>query len=141
MEFPYLELFGALLLVYLGYSYWQQLDPRYPVGAGLVLLIATALVEAGGADAAADLLAEFVFLLLLGGAVLLLLERFRRPAHPREISGAGGPGGEEQAPDTTDERERATQDPLDHLQQQPVAPVDAPGGEDDQDERSGDCEP
>ena len=78
MAFPYLEVFAVLLLVYLGYSYWQRLDPRFPVAAALVLLVATALVEAGGATDAADTLAEYVFLLLVGGVVLMLLERVRR---------------------------------------------------------------
>jgi len=77
MTFPFLVVFGVLLLAYMGYSFWQRLDPRYLIGAALVLLVATAITEAAGATPAADTLAEYVFLLLVGGVVLMLLDQVR----------------------------------------------------------------
>lgn len=141
MAFPYLAVFGGLLLLYLGYSYWQRFDPRYPVAAGLLLLVVTALVEAGGATSAADTLAEYVFLLLLGGAVLLLAERFRSRPGRRPASGSGALPAEEHPAEPTDERQGPSDHPLDHVQEQPVAPVDAARGQDDEDEGAGDGEP
>jgi hypothetical protein len=141
MAFPYLELFGVLLLLYMGYSFWERLDPRYPVGAALVLLVATALTEAVGATAQADTLAEYVFLLLVGGVVLMLLDRVR-PALPTPPPSAGGAGvAEQESSDATNEGKGSSQQLLDDLEQQPVPPVDAPGRHDDEDEQSGDPEP
>jgi hypothetical protein len=140
MAFPYLAVFGVLFLVYMGYSFWARLDPRYPIGAGLVLLVATALTEALGASPAAATLAEYVFVLLTGGVVLMLLDRVRTASGPmptgdqsREASGVP----EEQPPHPTDEGQGPPEHPLDHLKEQPVPPVDAAGGHDDQDEQSG----
>ena len=86
MAVPYLEVFGVLLVGYMAYSFWERIDPRYPIAAGLLLLVATAVTEALGASASADVLAEYVFLLLGAGVVLLLLEQLRgrrnRPATP-----------------------------------------------------------
>ncbi len=139
MTFPYLLLFGILLLVYLGYSFWQRLDPRYPVGAALVLLEVTAFTEAFGASPQADTLAEFVFLLLVGGAILILLDRFRAR---RELLPDGSSSdrrarvAEEEPTDPTDQRKGPSEEPLDHLEQQSVPPVDAPGGHHDEDEQT-----
>ena len=46
MGFPYDAAFLALLAVYLVYSVWQHLDPRFPILAALILLVVTALVDA-----------------------------------------------------------------------------------------------
>jgi hypothetical protein len=106
MELPYLALFGILLLLYLGYSFWHRLDPRYPVVAGLVLLVVTAITEAYGGNSEANTLVEFVFLLLVGGGALFFLERYRqrRAESARPVSLKRGAGiSEEQPADPTHE--------------------------------------
>ncbi len=66
----------------MAYSEWAGLDSRYLIAGALVLLVATALVDAAGATNLANTLAEFVFFLLAGGVVLLLVDHVReRPAH------------------------------------------------------------
>ena len=134
MTFHYVALFGALLLAYMVYSAYAQLDPRLPILGALVLLVATALTEAAGFTDSADLLAEFVFLLLIAGVVLLLVDHLRkRPAS----SPSGAPSTavmDASAPEPTNELQPTPHEPLDRLQEQPVAPVDAPSDHDDQDE-------
>jgi hypothetical protein len=134
MAFPYREAFGALFLLYLVYSFWQRIDPRYPIAAALLLLVATALVEAGGATDAADTLAEYVFVLLVGGAVLLLVERLRPdPSRPGRSGERAVPPVEDPS-HPTDEGQGPAEHPLHDVQEEPVAPVDAPGRENGQDE-------
>ncbi len=84
MAFPYVLAFLGLLGVYMVYSEWARLDSRYLVAGALVLLVVTALVDAAGATAAANTLAEFVFFLLAAGVVLLLVDHVRdaSPAPP-----------------------------------------------------------
>ncbi|MGA7922593.1 MAG: hypothetical protein WCA77_01270 [Thermoplasmata archaeon] len=93
MGFPYDAAFLALLAVYLVYSVWQHLDPRFPILAALILLVVTALVDAAGAGAEANTLAVFVFFLLAGGVLLLLIDSVRpRPSadvRTRESPGSG----------------------------------------------------
>ena len=90
MTFPFVLVFLALLVAYMVYSQWAGLDSRYLVAGALVLLVATAVVDAAGEPSAADTLAEFVFFLLAGGVVLLLVDhvrgRDRDDAGPRESS-------------------------------------------------------
>jgi hypothetical protein len=141
MAFPYLEVFGILLVAYMGYSVWEQLDPRYPIGAGLVLLVATAVTDSVGAPSSADVLAEYVFLLLGAGVILLLVEQVRPRRTTLRTPLVGGPADpEEHATDPSEERDLPPQQPLDHLQQQPVALVHAPGDHDDQKEQPRDGE-
>ncbi|HYA58571.1 MAG TPA: hypothetical protein VEH57_08975 [Thermoplasmata archaeon] len=83
MGFPYVPVFLGLLLIYMVYSEWVRLDSRYLIGAALLLLAVTAVVDALGATGTANLLAEFVFFLLGGGVVLLLVD------HVRERRGRG----------------------------------------------------
>lgn len=85
MDVPYTTVFLGLLIAYLAYSVWARLDGRYPIAAALALLVATAVVDAAGDTNAANSLAEFVFFLLAGGVVLLLIE------HVRGRSTPGGP--------------------------------------------------
>ncbi len=73
----YTGLFLGLLLAYMAYSVWARLDGRLPVAAALVLLVVAAVLDALGASAPANTLAEFVFFLLLAGVVLLLIEHLR----------------------------------------------------------------
>jgi hypothetical protein len=77
---PYIPLFLALLLAYMAYSEWARLDSRFLVVAALVLLVATAMVDASGAIAAADTLAVYVFFLLAGGVALLFVDHLRERA-------------------------------------------------------------
>lgn len=77
MNFPYAEAFLALFLAYMVYSAWAGIDPRYPIGAALALLVATAIVDALGDVATANTLAEYVFFLLGGGVILLLIDHVR----------------------------------------------------------------
>lgn len=138
MAVSYTELFVGLLAAYALYSVWVRLDPRYPVAGALLLLVAAALSQAADATDAANRLAEFAFLLLAAGVLLLLIDHLRAEpgVHPpeellagREMTGQGAHEGEP-APDEV----------LERLQEEPVAPVDAPGDDHHEDERSGDAE-
>jgi len=77
VTFPYVAVFLGLLLAYMAYSEWVRLDSRYLIVGALLLLVATALVDASGSTALANILAEFVFFLLAGGVVLLLIDHVR----------------------------------------------------------------
>lgn len=81
MTFPYVPAFLGVLVVYMVYSEWVRLDSRYLVAGALVLLVATALVDAAGDTGTANTLAEFVFFLLAGGVVLLLVDHVREGPH------------------------------------------------------------
>jgi hypothetical protein len=133
MGFPAVPIFLVLLAVYVAYSWWTDLDPRYPLGAAFALLIAAAGLAAAGAIAAANTVAVFVFLLLGAGVVLLLATELRK----RRRGGGRdeGPGGPRQVPgEPADERDLAPQHPLDRLEQEPVPFIEAPGHEDGHDE-------
>ena len=134
MSFPYVEVFLALLVVYMAYSTWARLDARYPIVAALVLLIVTAIVDASGAGSAANTLAEFVFFLLGAGVVLLLIDHARAARRSTDPTGGlvGTAAGE--PAESAQPRQGTTDDPLDRLEQQPVAVVDAPGREHQPDE-------
>lgn len=112
MSFPYVPVFLALLFVYLVYSAWARLDARYPIAGALVLLVITAIVDAAGAVAAANTLAEYVFFLLSGGVVLLLVDHVREGrGAPTGPSPSGSPGPREtDSPEPTE----AGQGPADH---------------------------
>jgi hypothetical protein len=95
LQDQYQAIFGLLLLVYLGYSYWARLDPRYPVAAALVLLVVAAALDALGEQGAAIVVGVYVLLLLLGGVALLVAEHLRRPRRgPAETSRAPTPATE-----------------------------------------------
>ncbi len=111
---PYVVVFVVLLVVYVGYSLWARLDPRYPIGAALVLLIVAAVTDAAGGVGAANVLAEFVFLLLGAGVLLLLLEHVREGR--RSATPSGGATGDAQAADAAEQRERSADQPLDGSQ-------------------------
>jgi hypothetical protein len=137
--FPYIPVFLALLLAYMVYSQWARLDSRYPIAAALVLLVATAGVDAAGATATANTLAEFVFFLLAAGIVLLLLDH-ARSARPRP-AGSAVAAGDSQPADPPHERQGPTEEALDRPEQEPVALVDRPGQQHDEDEQGGDADP
>lgn len=141
MADPYTLAFLGLLGAYGVYSVWAKLDPRYPVAGGLALLVVSAVVDAAGASPTANTLATYVFY-LLGAGVLLLLVDHARTAR-RDASSAPASGGKAAAEgrDTADERDRSAKDPLDHLEQQPVAVVDRPGEHDGEKEVPGNAEP
>jgi len=105
---PYTDLFIALLGAYMLYSIWERLDSRYPIAGALGLLVVAAVVDAAGATGAANTLAVFVFLLLAGGVVLLLVDHVRE-GRPTPRSGpphseGRGDGTEDPAAQSTDER-------------------------------------
>jgi len=117
MSFPYVSAFLILLLAYMIYSEWARLDSRYPIAAALALLVATAIVDAAGAVAAANTLAEYVFFLLAGGVVLLLVDHMREG---RAVPGAGGAAGsapsvpgESEAAEAAEERQGPADEPFD----------------------------
>ncbi len=142
MTVPYLEVFLLLLGVYLVYSVWARVDPRYPIAAALGLLVITAIVDAANAIATANLLAEYVFCLLGGGVILLLVDHLRpgsSAAGPVEDS-AGTRGPEGPPAQTSDEGDLPADQPLDHMEEQLVPPVDAARGHDDRDEGDRDGE-
>lgn len=129
MTFPFVPVFLGVLLVYMVYSEWARLDSRYLVAAALVLLVATAIVDAAGATAAANTLAEFVFFLLAGGVVLLLVDHVRdRPRGGEEAVDGSGPGSRNSDPtETTQQWEGTADESLEGPEQESVALVDAPG--------------
>ena len=139
MDVPYPAIFLVLLLAYLVYSEWARLDPRYPVAAALVLLGVTAVVDALGALAAANTLAEYVFFLLAGGVGLLLVDHVR--AGRRAAAAAPALGGTVVPPvpstEPPDERQGPPEDPLDRPEQEAVSLVQAAGGEHRDDEPAG----
>ncbi len=108
MGFPYVEVFLGLLLGYMVYSVWADLDARFPIGAALVLLVATAVVDALGATDSANTLAEFVFFLLGAGVVLLLIEHVREG---RRAESTGTASAVAESPSA--QSERATDRPAD----------------------------
>jgi len=110
MSFPYSVVFVGLLLAYLVYSAWARLDPRFPVAAALVLLAATAVVDALGAVGTANALAGYVFFLLAGGVVLLLVDHVRGRASGD--AGAAGSAGPAPPTESADERHLPPKDPL-----------------------------
>ena len=142
MAFPFVEVFLGLLLAYMVYSVWAQLDARLPIGAALVLLVVTAVVDALGATSSANTLAEFVFFLLGAGVLLLLVEHVRegRRAPAAAPDRSVGPT-EPVTTEPTNEVERSPDQALDGLEQEAVPLTDAPGREDDQQEQPGDREP
>ncbi len=77
VAFPFEPVFAGLLVAYMLCSAAMRLDSRYLVAAALVLLVVTAVVDAAGATATANTLAVYVFLLLAGGVVLLLVDHVR----------------------------------------------------------------
>ncbi len=93
---PYPDLFIGLLGAYMLYSAWARLDSRFLIGAALILLVVAAVIDAGGATGTANALAVYVFFLLAGGVVLLLVDHVReeRPAPSTETpTSKGGSGG------------------------------------------------
>jgi hypothetical protein len=109
---PYPEVFLAVLVVYLAYSVWAPLDPRYPIAMGLALLLGAAVADGLGRTAAANAYAGYVFFLLAGGIALLIVEAVRssvpRGARPPP-SRARGNSPANEAPDP---RDRPAHDPL-----------------------------
>ena len=108
MSLPYTDIFLGLLGAYMVYSAWARLDSRYLIAGALVLLVAAAAVDASGATGAANTLAVYVFFLLAGGVVLLLVDHVRgdRRAVPAGSppSERGGDGAQDPAPHPADER-------------------------------------
>ncbi len=141
MPFPYVEVFLGLLVVYMGFSIWSGLDSRYPIAAALVLLVATAVVDATGNVAIANTLAEYVFFLLGAGVVLLLIDHVRESRRP---SGAGrslAPPTEGKTAETTEPGKGATDQSLDSVEQQSIPVVDASSDQHEYDEQHRDAEP
>jgi len=141
MDVPYTAIFVGLLVAYMVYSVWARLDGRYPIGAALALLVVTAIVDASGATETANTLAEFVFFLLGGGVVLLLIEHLRERAAPKPPTAPESLPPESVPSEPPEERKGTTQEPFERLEQQPVAVVDGPGHEDRHDEPEGKPEP
>ncbi len=129
MAFPFVPVFLGVLLAYMVYSEWVRLDSRYLVAGALVLLVVTAIVDAAGATGAANTLAEFVFFLLAGGVVLLLVDHVRdRPRRGDEPTGSSGPGARHaDATDPAQEWEGMADETLDSPEQESVTLVHAPG--------------
>lgn len=143
MAVPYLEIFLGIFALYLVYSVVVRLDPRYPIAGALILLVATAVTDAAGATTQANTLAEYVFLLLAGGVLLLLVDHARRPAADDREGAAGSAPADPaaaQPAEAADEREGTAEEPLDRRQEQLVAVVDAPRREDAPQEADGERE-
>lgn len=130
MTFPFSVVFLGLLLAYMVYSVWAGLDARYPIAAALVLLVVTAVVDAVGQTGPANTLAEFVFFLLGGGVVLLLVDhvRERRPTpsvRPAHLRGRPKP----ETAKAAKQPEPSAEQSFDGFEEEPVALVDAAGHE------------
>jgi hypothetical protein len=97
VSFPFVAVFLGLLLAYMVYSAWARLDARFPIGAALALLVVTAVVDAAGATAAANTLAEYVFFLLGAGVILLLVDHVRE-GRASDRSATPAPAGSEGEP-------------------------------------------
>ncbi len=135
MTFPFTIAFVVLLLAYMVYSVWAHLDARYPIGAALVLLVATAVVDALGNTGAANALAEYVFFLLGGGVVLLLVEHVREGRAVSAPAAGSSPGRAQPDPaEAPQDRETPADQTLDGFEEEPVAVVDTPGEEYEEDE-------
>jgi len=100
---PYLLIFLGLLVAYMVYSVWAELDARLPVAAGVGLLLLTALSSPGNDPGVTDTLAIFAFALLGAGVVLLFVDRLRLAwgldlgpvrTEPTAPGGQGPDGGE-----------------------------------------------
>lgn len=143
MSFPYTEVFLGLLLAYMVYSVWVGLDARYPIAAALVLLVATAVVDALGNVASANTLAEFVFFLLGAGVVLLLIEHVREGRRAEGATGRSGSGStaETVPPNSSHPDEREAEQSLDGVEQEPVPLVHALRDEHEHEEEHRDAEP
>jgi hypothetical protein len=133
VAFPYLDLFLGLFAVYLVYSALVRLDARYPIGAALLLLVVAAVADAANAVDLANTLAEYVFCLLAGGVLLLLVEHVRSPAASSAPAGGSGEGPTTEGAPTepTDQGDLSSDQSLHGLKEQLVPPVDASGGDDD----------
>ncbi len=114
MTFPYVLVFLVLLLAYMAYSEWARLDSRSLIAGALALLVATALVDAAGATDIANTLAEFVFFLLAGGVILLLIDHARDGSgQPRETGwGSGLRTWKPESADATQDRQGSADQPL-----------------------------
>lgn len=140
MTFPFVELFLALLAAYMGYSVWAGLDSRYPIAAALVLLVATAVVDALGSTGTANTLAEYVFLLLGAGVLLLLIDHVRGSREGSASAGRVAGVAQGEPTQAAEPRQRSPDQPLERFQQQTVPVVDASGGQDKEDEQDRDSE-
>ena len=141
MDIPYTTVFVGLLVAYLAYSVWARLDGRYPIGAALALLVITAVVDAAGDTNAANALAEFVFFLLAGGVVLLLIEHVRERPGPAVPTASASAVSEAVAAEATEERKGPTEQSLHGPEEQPVSLVDRSSEEDDDHEQKGNSDP
>jgi hypothetical protein len=141
MSFPFVPVFLALFLAYLVYSVWADVDPRYPIVAALVLLVATAVVDVVGDLATANTLAEYVFFLLAGGVALLVVEHFRANRRAGTSVDALRVASQGEATEPPQERQGTSGEPLDRVEQESVPVVDAAGEQDEQHEQQSDREP
>ncbi len=143
MAFPSTEVFLGLLVGYMVYSVWARLDARYPIAAALVLLVATAVVDALGSTASANTLAEFVFFLLGAGVVLLLIDHVREgrgtsaPTEPPP----SGPTPQTVPSDLSYPDQRNAEESLDSIEQEPVPLIHALRDEDQNKEQYRDPQP
>jgi len=126
---PFVPVFLALLLAYMVYSEWARLDSRYLIAGALALLVVTAIVDAAGATTAANTLAEFVFFLLAGGVVLLLVDHVREQPRggPGRTWGSGVRRWDADPTDPPEEGQRAADESFHGSEEQTVPLVDATG--------------
>lgn len=137
VSLPYQELFLGLLAVSVAYSLWSRWNPRWPVYGALLALAGAVVAQGLGASGAANQLALDVVFLLMAGVGLIAADRWRAPARSPVGTAAPDPPGA----DPAEQDHPAAEHPLDDLERQGVAVVDAPGQQHDRDERPGDREP
>lgn len=130
VPFPYVYVFSGLFAAYLGFSVWTRLDPRYPVAAAMALFVFAIVEDAGGNTNTSEALGVYVFILLVGGVALLLVDHVRPSGRARGAPQAKAPGA-----DPSDGAKPAVEQRLDRLQQQPVTIVEAAAQQHDQHEQ------
>ncbi len=127
----------VLLAAYAAYSYWAGWSPRLPLYGALIALAIAAAADWSGAAGVANSLGLDVVFFLATGVGLIALDRVR----PRRSSseGFGAPAGPPPA-DPPQPGQPSAERPLDHLEGETVAVVDATGEDHDGDERRRDPE-
>ncbi|HEV2317187.1 MAG TPA: hypothetical protein VGV89_06400 [Thermoplasmata archaeon] len=105
--------FGALVLGYVGYSWWARLDARYPLIGGTFLAIVAGVASWRGELGLAIDLAKYATILFGGGVLLLLIDTaWVRARVARILSVTRG----KVSGDPTGSGQRAADHPLDRLQ-------------------------
>lgn len=92
MALPDYVVFIVVLSAYIWWSERAGLDSRYPFFMAIGLLVAGVLTEMSRDYAAALVLSEFVFFLIAGGIVTLIIDHLREALGAARLGGPSGKG-------------------------------------------------